>query len=100
MQKKPKNILSYLRLGISSKDSFHEVNLNPTTINKGYKTLIKVKPTSVISDENIKSLDIDQRRCRFEEEVPEDMVLFKKYTPSACRFECVFKFRYICINFV
>ena len=60
---------------------------------RGFKTVIKVHPTSVISDDAIKDLDIEVRKCRFEDEIPESMILFKEYSPSACRFQCMYNFR-------
>ena len=85
--------LCFIRIGISNGDSFHDVNLNPTSIRRGYKTFIKVQPTAISSDDNIKKLPIDKRKCRFDFEVPHDMILFRKYSPSACRFQCMYNFR-------
>ena len=62
-------------------------------IQRGFKALLKVKPLQVVSDEDIRGLTISDRNCRFDDELPEDMVLFQKYSPTGCRFECMFQFR-------
>ena len=64
-------------------------------IERGAETVIKVRPIQTKSDDDIKSVDVDRRPCRFDDEVPDDMVLFKKYTKQACLFECLYKYRYI-----
>ena len=84
---------SYFRIGISNSDSFIDVNLNPTTVQRGFKTLIKVQPSVTISDNGIKDLTIEDRQCRFQDEIPKDMTLFQKYSPASCRFECMYHFR-------
>ena len=63
-------------------------------IERGAETVIKAKPIQTKSDDDIKSVDVDRRPCRFDDEVPDDMVLFKKYTKQACLFECLYKYRY------
>ena len=84
----------YFRLKLSPDDSYFDVNFNPTKILMGHKTLIKVEPiTELVSNEDIRYLDVDVRKCRFEDEVPENMVLFKKYSSSGCKFQCMFDFR-------
>ena len=83
----------HFRLGISASDSFFDVDLNPTILRRGFKTLLKVQPSVIVSNEDIRSLAVEDRKCRFEDEVPENMKLFKKYSPSACRFECMLNFR-------
>ena len=88
----------YFRAGVSNGQGFLDVNLNPITLSRGYKTTISVHPTSIISEEGIRSLSIEKRNCRFEDEVPDEMNLFKKYTPSACRFQCMLDFRYFSLS--
>ena len=83
----------HFRIGISNSDSFIDVNVNPTLVQRGFKTLIKVQPSVTISDNGIKDLTIEDRQCRFQDEIPEDMTLFQKYSPAACRFECMYHFR-------
>ena len=89
------DIMQYhFRIGISNSDSLIDVNLDPTTVQRGFKTLIKVKPSVTVSDNGVKSLSIEDRQCRFQDEIPDKMTLFQKYSPAACRFECMYQFRY------
>ena len=64
-------------------------------IQAGYKTIIKVNPSIMKMDPDLKSkLSIAKRSCRFSDEIPENMTMFNKYSLSACRFDCMMKFRY------
>ena len=55
----------------------------------GYTNEITVKPTKTIADSSIKnSLTPQQRQCRFSDEIPDNMTLFKHYSKAACDFEC------------
>ena len=73
---------------------FWNVDSNKVGILKGTETLIKVKPVELISDESLRTLDVNDRNCRFEDELSEGMVLFKNYTRQSCIFECMHKYRY------
>ena len=92
-------IKSHFRIGISNSDSFIDINVNPTTVQRGFKTLIKVQPSATVSDNGIKDLSIEDRKCRFHDEMPKDMSLFQKYSPATCRFECMYHFRYSLLVF-
>ena len=56
---------------------------------KGYKTIITVKPTLFTSDDNLQDLSLKVRKCRFENEMPENMNSFKEYSYNSCKFECM-----------
>ena len=65
-------------------------------IQSGYKTIIKVNPSIIKMDPDLKGkLDIGKRNCRFSDEIPENMTMFNKYSLSACRFDCMMKYRYV-----
>ena len=73
---------------------FWNVDSNKVGILKGTETLIKVKPVELVSDESLRTLDVNDRNCRFGDELSEGMVLFKNYTRQSCIFECMHKYRY------
>lgn len=79
-------------LGINSANDFFDMTSNPTLIQRGYKTRITVKPLSVVSDSNTESLSVADRKCRFENELPENMTFFKTYSLSSCMFDCMLKY--------
>ena len=55
----------------------------------GYTNEITVKPTKTLADSSIEnSLTPQQRQCRFGNEMPDNMTLFKHYSKAACDFEC------------
>ena len=55
--------------------------------------VIRVEPIQLESDDSIRSVSIEKRKCRFEDEVPEDMPMFKIYSRNACLFNCMYQFR-------
>ena len=59
----------------------------------GFVNEFTIKPTKTKANRNIKNVSPLHRNCRFDDELPEDMVLFQKYSPTGCRFECMFQFR-------
>ena len=79
-------------LSINPANGFFDMMSNPTLIMRGYKTIITVKPISVVSDTNIKDLPVSSRKCRFEHEIPENMTFFKSYSVSSCNFDCMLKY--------
>ena len=56
-------------------------------IEPGTSTMITVTPTVYEANENLKSIPIEKRRCRFESENP--LKLFKNYSMDGCIFECL-----------
>ena len=85
--------LSHFRIGISSPHDYFDVFSNPVIVQRGYKTVVKIKPTTMTSDSNIVNLDIYKRRCVADGEMPNQLKLFKEYSAAACKFECMYKFR-------
>ena len=82
-------------LSINSKEAYFDSSHAPTIIRPGYKTIITIKPTQVISDKSLKrELTPLQRNCRFSNELPENMTLFSSYSMAGCRFECMGNYSY------
>ena len=64
-------------------------------VESGAKVEITIWPTVIKMDAKMKSLlTIEQRKCRFPDEIPENLTLFTKYSTSACSFDCMLKYRY------
>ena len=83
------------RIGINNPYEYFDL-FDATEIESGFKVIVKVWPTVISMDPELKSrLTIEERRCRFSDEVPKNMTLFNKYTTSACTFECMVKYRYL-----
>lgn len=77
------------RVGINSMHSFFDMTSTPTLLSKGYKTLITVKPIEVHTHPSLElALDPERRRCRFKNEVPDNMTLFNEYSMAGCSYEC------------
>ena len=60
-------------------------------IKRGFKTTLTISISNVIEpDSDMKHLlSIEQRECRYSEEVPSNMTLFNEYSQSGCIFECM-----------
>ena len=77
------------KVGINSKHAFFDMTSTPTLLSKGHKTLITVKPIEVHTHPSLKlALDPERRRCRFRNEVPDNMTLFNEYSMAGCFYEC------------
>ena len=40
-------------------------------------------------------IEIHKRNCRFSDEIPQNMTMFNKYSASACKFDCMMRYRYL-----
>ena len=49
-----------------------------------------MSPTIIEGEENLLEVDLSQRKCKFSFE-NDDLELFKVYTQSGCKFECMLK---------
>ena len=85
-------IQSFFSISISGPDQYYNFNLNNVQINRGSKVLIKVKPVGLKSNEDLRGLSLTERKCRFGDEVPDEMILFKNYSRQSCMFDCMFRF--------
>ncbi len=58
----------------------------------GAKTIVTVTPVARVTTASFKELPIEQRRCRYPEEIPTDMkIMFKTYTQRSCQFLCMIR---------
>ena len=68
-------------LGLNKENEPFEMLSKPTLIQRGFTTIINVKPTSFVTDIALKNkLDPSRRNCRFDDEMPQNMSLFQKYS--------------------
>ena len=81
-------------VSINAPDEFYNVLQNSIAVEPGTEMLIRVQPVQLVSEDSIRSEPIEQRKCRFEDEVPKDMPLVKTYSRNACLFNCMYQFRY------
>ena len=84
----------HCRLGITSPDEFFDIGQEYIHIQPGTINVIRVKPSQLVSTDDIKSVSIAARNCRFEDEIPENMTMFQSYLRKACLFDCMFQYRY------
>ena len=81
------------RVGINEVDDFFDMTFD-ADVESGYKTIIKVYPSVVKMDNNLKAkLPLEKRKCRFADEIPPNMTMFTRYSTSACKFDCMVKYR-------
>ena len=65
-----------------------------TELVPGYTNDFIVKATQTVADSDIKFKLLPlERNCRFDDELPENMTVFKKYSQAACKFECMISIR-------
>ena len=63
-------------------------------IEPGTEVLLRVEPVELSTDEAVgNDLDIESRKCRMANEVPEGIKYFKTYTRNACIYNCMFEYR-------
>ncbi len=55
------------------------------------KATLRLIPSEVHSEGAIRSIPINKRKCRFQDETQGLVTLFSYYTQAACRFECFLK---------
>ena len=61
-----------------------------TEVVPGFTNYFTIKPTQTVSSNDLKGhLSPLQRSCRFNDEIPNNMTLFKNYSKAACQFECM-----------
>ena len=86
-------IFFFYRLSINAPDQFYNVIDSSIKIEGGTDVLIRVEPVELYTDDSVKSVEIEQRKCRMTSEVPDEMNLFKNYTRNACLFNCMYEYR-------
>ena len=79
----------FLRIGINAPKNFFDMNYM-TEVVPGFTNYVTIKPTKIISSNDLKGhLSPLERSCRFSDEIPNNMTLFKGYSKAACQFECM-----------
>ena len=64
----------------------------------GYHEEFLIRPTHVDVDDHLKQdLRPSERNCRFHDEIPNNMTLFKNYSMAGCQFECMLLIRQVCL---
>ena len=62
--------------------------LMPLTLETEHEYYIKVTPYGKKSLDGLQNLEIEQRKCKLDQEIEEESI-FKLYTENNCRYECV-----------
>ena len=83
----------HFRLAINSPDEFFDIGQEYIHIQPGTINVIRVKPSQLVSSDDVKSVNIAARKCRFEDEIPENMTMFQSYSRKACLYDCMFQYR-------
>ena len=84
-------------MGTSAAEEFFDIDMAyDAEVQSGYKTIIKVYPSVMKMDPELKTkIQIEKRNCRFSDEIPENMTMFTTYSASACKFDCMMRYRYV-----
>ena len=86
-------MLTFFRIGINPPGMFFDM-LSASKLYPGYHEIFSIRPTQVDVDENLRyDLTPTERNCRFHDEMPNNMTLFKNYSRAACQFECMLSIR-------
>ena len=72
--------------GISNMKEYFGIKTSRKVIQGGYKVTWKVQAMEIVPSEDLRSLPIKSRNCRFADE-SEEMELFDIYTKTGCEFE-------------
>ena len=63
----------------------------------GYDTTILIHAEELETANEVRAISLDKRNCRFSDEIPANLTIFKHYTQAICKFECnLRKARAIC----
>ena len=82
------------RIGINEPNNFFDMSYM-TELMPGHTNYFTIKPIATIADDGMKDkLSPHQRNCRFSDEMPQNMTLFKNYSKAACMFECLIMIRW------
>ena len=73
-------------LSISRHNEYLSLKSSSFIIKAGYLTTINVEPMEIIASDDLRSIPIRKRQCRFEDET-EGVTLLKSYSQSGCEFE-------------
>ena len=81
---------SKFMLGLSNNQEYFNLKSSSKIVQAGFKIILNVQAMEIIPSENLKSLPIESRNCRFPEET-DNLEIFKTYSQSACEFEFLLK---------
>ncbi len=65
--------------------------MHASALKQTFRYTIKVKPVVYAASDDLRSLGVGERQCRYMREVPADSV-FRYYTQRTCEFECRMKY--------
>ena len=80
--------MSDIRIVFGEPRNFFNVHYM-TELVPGFTNEFSIKPTRTQASVDIKDVSPLRRNCRFGNELPENMTLFKNYSMAACQFECM-----------
>ncbi len=86
----PKRNGAFRDFTIHGTEEIPDLRENPMMIANGKSYDIKVKASILRADSTVTSLPFEKRKCMTEED-GHDLTLFKKYSYSACKYECILK---------
>ena len=90
--------IDFFRVGINPPGMFFDM-LSASKVYPGYHKIFSVRPTQVDVDKPLRhDLTVKERHCRFHDEMPNNMTLFKNYSRAACQFECMLSIRLVHTN--
>ena len=83
------------RVGVSAAEEFFDIDMGyDVEIQNGYINIIKMYPSVMKMDPELKTkIEIHKRNCRFSDEIPQNMTMFNQYSASACKFDCMMRYR-------
>ncbi|XP_059089063.1 uncharacterized protein LOC131885143 [Tigriopus californicus] len=82
-----RSVENVFKIALHDSSSIPDLRYDYIKISPGLEYKILITPTKIESDESLRSMDIERRNCRFDDEI-EDSVLFQKYSQSGCFLEC------------
>ena len=71
---------------MGGRESFPLTQRHSFLLKPGQQSYVAISATSVISDDGIKDIDPQDRKCYFTDEYP--LKLYKNYSQANCLFEC------------
>ena len=91
MLRSPKAARGSFEVAINSAEESYNVRTEVVGVEFGHETEILVTPTQHTASNNLRSLDITSRGCRFPDEKPEGFTLFRNYSRIGCLYECLLR---------
>ena len=65
----------------------YDKSISPFILEANHEYFLKITPNGEITSSGFKALNITQRQCNLENEIPENSI-FKIYTENNCKYEC------------